>query len=220
MYDIVGGGYAPVEIMGDDGEYYAGSGFDFVGDALDQLLAISGAVQAPPKYNPAMQRALAQRAAPRMPYYPAQSRPGVGGQFSPAMMQALAMRRAMSGSLMDTRGPTKAREYPLGFASATTVAAGASAVITAQPQVPFRIDRLVVPSDIAGLFTIDDLKVGKNSNFAATGSVPARIFQENGVGVTLKGDTAQVSMLVTINVTNISGGAATFRAAVIGPAVE
>ena len=44
--------------------------------------------------------------------------------------------------------------------------------------------------------------------------------EENAVGVCLKGDTAQISMDVTISVTNISGAAATFRAAVIGPAVE
>lgn len=209
-YDIVGGGYSPVEIMGDGEEHYAG--FDFVGDALDHLLAVSGQVP--------MQQRMPIRQQPRMPYHPSMGRQYGNGQFSPAMLAALAQRRAMSGALMDTRGPTKAREYPLGFASTAAVGAGASGVVTAQPQVPFRIDRLVVPSDIAGLFTIDDLKVGKNSQFAATGSVPARIFQENGVGVCLKGDTAQVSMLVTLNVTNISGGAATFRAAVIGPAVE
>jgi len=211
MYDIVGGGYAPVEIMGDDESY---AGFDFVGDALDQLLAVSGAA---PQYQ---QQRYPQRQPPRMPYNPSMGRQYGNGQFSPQMMAALAQRRAMAGALMDTRGPTKAREYPLGFATAAAVGAGASGIATAQPQVPFRIDRLVVPSDIAGLFTIDDLKVGKNSQFAATGAVPARIFQENGVGVCLKGDTAQVSMLVTLNVTNISGGAATFRAAVIGPAVE
>jgi hypothetical protein len=95
-----------------------------------------------------------------------------------------------------------------------------AASITTRPQVPFRLDRLVVPSDLAGLFTIDDVKVGKNSQFAAEGAVPARIFQENGVGVCLKGDTAQISMNVTIRVTNISGAASMFRAAVIGPAVE
>lgn len=137
-----------------------------------------------------------------------------------AMTEAIAERRVMAGALLKERQPTRAREYPLGFVSNGAVGAGASARITTRPQVPFRLDRLVVPSDLAGLFTIDDVKVGKNSQFAAEGSVPARIFQENGVGVCLKGDTAQISMDVTISVTNISGAASFFRAAVIGPAVE
>lgn len=137
-----------------------------------------------------------------------------------AMTTAIAERRAQAGALLHDRTPTKSREYPLGFASALPVPAGGSTRITTRPQVPFRLDRLTVPSDIAGLFTIDDVKVGKNSQFAAEGAVPARIFQENAVGVCLKGDTAQISMDVTISVTNISGAAATFRAAVIGPAVE
>lgn len=194
------------------------------GDALDRAIAgedVSG--------DELIGALMQQRRAPSRGYG-AVRRPG----FSPmaaraavsklatqqALKNAIAERRAQAGALVHDRTPTKSREYPLGFASPAPVLAGASARITTRPQVPFRLDRLTVPSDIAGLFTIDDVKVGKNSQFAAEGSVPARIFQENAVGVCLKGDTAQISMDVTISVTNISGAAATFRAAVIGPAVE
>lgn len=195
------------EFIGDDA-----AGDDFVGDELagDDILAGAMPRKRPmrpmgrptglmPKPNPITARqALARR----------------------AMIEAIAERRAMAGALLKERQPTRAREYPLGFVSNAAVAAGASTRITTRPQVPFRIDRLVVPSDLAGLFSIDDVKVGKNSQFAAEGAVPARVFQENAVGVCLKGDTAQISMDVTLSVTNISGAASFFRAAIIGPAVE
>ena len=205
-----------VEILGEfigDEE----SGEDFIGDdesGADDILA--GAL---PKKR-GMPRRMPMRAPMRKPAgygSPLAARQALAKR---AMVEALAERRAMAGALLKERQPTRAREYPLGFVSAAAVAAGASTRITTRPQVPFRIDRLVVPSDLAGLFTIDDVKVGKNSQFAAEGAVPARIFQENGVGVCLKGDTAQISMDVTLSVTNISGAASFFRAAIIGPAVE
>ena len=117
------------------------------------------------------------------------------------------------------RGGTKAREYPLGFPT-TSVAANSSSTISTQPQVPFRGRRLIVPSDIAGSFLIDDLKIGKNSMFPSANPVPARAFTELGVGVDLNLDTAQISQLVTLSVSNTTAGAVSFNAAIIGTAVE
>jgi hypothetical protein len=125
-----------------------------------------------------------------------------------------------AGAMLRTRAPTKGREYVLGFDSVTTVAAAATAVITTRPQVVFRPDRLVIPASIAPAFLLNDLKVGKNSQFAAATAVPAEVFTQGAFGVRLKNDTAQVSMDIILNVTNISGGALRFNAALIGPAVE
>jgi hypothetical protein len=133
-----------------------------------------------------------------------------------AMLRQLASRHAAA---VMPRPVTKAREYPLGFPT-TTLAAGFTTNISTSPQVPFRGRRLVVPSDIAGALLINDLKVGKNSMFAASGPVPARMFSEFGVGVDLNLDTAQISQQITLNVTNSSGAAVTFNAALIGTAVE
>lgn len=116
---------------------------------------------------------------------------------------------------------TKVREYPLGFDSVVSVPAlGGSLAITARPQVKFRGDRLLVPSDIAGIFVISDIKVGKNSQLAASGAIPGRTFQENAVGIRLGLDTAQVAMDITLLVTNISGAPARFFATLIGTALE
>lgn len=138
----------------------------------------------------------------------------------PNFRAAMQARRVASGALVHERGATKSREYPMGFESAAAIAAGAAGRVQNQPQIPFRCDRVVVPSDIAGQFVLSDIKVGKNSQFAAEGNVPARVFQENAVSVKLKGDTAQTSQFVSLSFTNIGGAPAIFRAAVIGPAIE
>lgn len=143
-----------------------------------------------------------------------------GAAANPAMRAAVAQRMVDTGLIVQREKPTKAREFPLGFESATTIAPTATGVITSRPQIPFRGERLIVPSDIAGSFTILDLRVGKNSQFTSSGAVPARTFQENAVGIRLRLDTAQISQDVTISVQNIGGAPQTFRASIIGSAIE
>lgn len=163
---------------------------DVVGDELDALLGDDYEVGARRR---APQRAMARRAAPV---------------------------RTSSGSVIRQSTPTKSREYVMGFDSVSTVAAAATANVTAQPQVVFRPERLVVSSAIASSFLINDFKVGKNSQLAASGAIPADAFTPNAFGVRLKCDTAQISNVITLNVSNISGGALRFTAALFGEAVE
>lgn len=126
---------------------------------------------------------------------------------------------ARNSAMVVPRPVTKAREYPLGFPT-TAVAAATAATIQTQPQVPFRGRRLLIPSDIAGSFLINDLRVGKNSMFPSANPVPARAFTELGVGVDLNLDTAQISQTVALLVQNTSLAAQTFNACIIGTAVE
>lgn len=142
---------------------------------------------------------------------------GAEGPADPAMAQQILSRNAA----VIKRDPNYVlREYPLGFDSETAVGAAVQVSITTQPQIPFKVERLVVPSDIAGSFVVDELVVGKNPQLAANVAVPARVFDERAVGVRLRGDTAQVSQNVTLRVTNISGAAVRFRAAVIGASLD
>jgi hypothetical protein len=134
--------------------------------------------------------------------------------------QVLATVMAANASIVRPDPPTNSRRFPLGFESTAPIAAGASATITARPQVLFKGQRLVIPSDIAGNFTIDDLKVGKDSQFVADGSIPGRVLQENATMVEFDLDTAQISQDITLNVTNIGGAPATFRAALWGKVAE
>jgi hypothetical protein len=136
-----------------------------------------------------------------------------------AMMRDLLRRRVQAGTLMRSVSPRSSREYALGLGS-TVVGGSSSANINVQPQVIFRPERLVVPSNIAMDFLITDIKVGKNSQLVSTGALPAVMFTESAFGVRLKMDTAQISMFVTISVTNQSPNARNFQGGLVGPAVE
>lgn len=127
---------------------------------------------------------------------------------------------ARNAKLLRDVPPTASRTFPIGFVSDGTILPGDSATIVSRPQIIFRGERLVVPSDLAGDFTIDDFKVGKDSQFVSEGPIPARALQENAWGVYFQLDTAQISQNLVISVTNISGAARTFRAMLIGSAVE
>ena len=136
-----------------------------------------------------------------------------------AMARDMLRRRINSGALLRSVPPRNAREYALGLGS-TSVAGNSSANINVQPQVIFRPERLVVPSNLAVDFLITDIKVGKNSQLVSTGALPAVMFTENAFGVRLKMDTAQISMFVTVSVTNQNPGARNFQGGLVGPAVE
>ena len=187
-------GFEYTEIMGD------GSDGDVEGDILGELLgevdgddsgAFVGAASAKTQRN-------------------AQKR---------AMARDLMARRVRSGALLRSVPPRNAREYALGLGS-TSVAGNSSANINVQPQVIFRPERLVVPSNLAMDFLITDIKVGKNSQLVSTGALPAVMFTENAFGVRLKMDTAQISMFVTVSVTNQNPAARNFQGGLVGPAVE
>jgi hypothetical protein len=136
-----------------------------------------------------------------------------------ALARELLRRRVNSGTVLRSVTPRSSREYALGLGS-TSVAGNSSANINVQPQVIFRPERLVVPSNIAVDFLITDIKVGKNSQLVSTGALPAVMFTENAFGVRLKMDTAQISMFVTISVTNQNPNARNFQGGLVGPAVE
>jgi len=145
----------------------------------------------------------------------------VGAELPQSVNQAAVETSlvARNSAMIVPRQITKAREYPLGFPT-TPVAGGGTATVTSQPQVPFRPRRLIIPSDIAGSFLLNDILVGKNSMFPAPQPVPARAFTELGVGVDLNLDTAQISQIVTLRVENTSGAQLDFNAVMIGTAVE
>lgn len=118
------------------------------------------------------------------------------------------------------RAATRRREYPIGFESDAPVAVGASQVVRSDPQVSFRGERLVVPSDISLFFVLDDIIVGKNSQLVSSGPIPASTFSEVGVGVRLNLDTANIGNLISLRVRNIGPDPVQFRATLIGTAVE
>jgi hypothetical protein len=138
---------------------------------------------------------------------------------SAAAKQAMLRRRVAAGALLRTLPPRSAREFVIGLGS-TAIPGLSSANINVQPQVIFRPERIVIPSNIAADFLITDVKVGKNSQLVSPGAIPAVVFVENAFGVRLKMDTAQIAQFITVSVTNQNGAARNFQGAIIGPAVE
>ena len=137
-----------------------------------------------------------------------------------AIRRIVAERVAKQGAVVREMGPKKAREWNLGFDSESPVLAGQTRQVINRPQVVFRGERLMVPSDFAGQFLISDIVVGTKSQFAATGSVPARAFQENAVGGRLSLDTAQISQNIVLSVVNIGSTDQRFIATLVGTAVD
>lgn len=111
--------------------------------------------------------------------------------------------------------PQLVREYVLGF-DTTEIPPD----VIKRPQVIFRPERVVIPSEIGKSFMVFDIKVGKNSQFIASGEVPGITFSEQAFGVRLKMDTCQISMDVSLIVRNITKEPKNFTAAIIGPAID
>lgn len=83
----------------------------------------------------------------------------------------------------------------------TFTEAGQCAVFTTQPQLPCRIERYVIPESIAKLFYVDDFRIGKNSQFLSSLSVPAEIFVQNATALALGLDMCVIGQQVTVVVT-------------------
>jgi hypothetical protein len=130
-----------------------------------------------------------------------------------------AKRRAVARKCKAISGM---RRFPLGFTrplvpSNTT---NANVVdIQVNPQLPFRGERLIIPSNVANSFEILDLKVGNRSQFVTASPVPAVVFAENGFGVALRMDAARVSQDIHLTVRNITATTLDFRAALLGTAI-
>lgn len=116
--------------------------------------------------------------------------------------------------------PSKWREQylPINLSGGptATIAAGATVQIVTPVQKIFRCNRLIIPSDVAGGYVVNNIAVGVNPQFAATGSLPGRMFSEQSFGIKLHGDTAQVGQSITVSVTNVTAGPLTFVAGMQG----
>jgi hypothetical protein len=120
------------------------------------------------------------------------------------------------------RPQDRRREFPVGLVSPGPTAFGTSAQATAFPQVTFRPERLVIPSQIAPFFTIDAIIVGKDNQSVSFDPIPATMFSEVGVGVRLNLKTAVVGMQIIVRFTNVDPLQQTraFSGGIIGTAVE
>lgn len=220
LVEYLSGGYDDPEVLGS----YEILGDDGYGD--DELLGRSRArgilasrYGRTPSRTPSRSRGRMPSRGRGMPRrQPMRYGPGYAPPQTQQMADAIALSR--STTLVKETVPSKSRHQVLGFDSVTDVAAAGSATITKQPQTIFRPNRFVVPQAIAPSFLIDDIKVGKNSQFIAAGAIPAESMSQQAFSVELQFDTAAVSQQVVITVSNISLSGSRFTATMFGTSLE
>jgi len=131
--------------------------------------------------------------------------------------RAEAAKLGNKAALVD-RDPDKYSYQLLPVNSSSPIAAGATIAVQAEPQYHFKPKVLKFPN--GGLWQIGDVKVGARSQFAGAGVVPGEIFAENATEVHLIGDTATPGQKIYVTVTNITGVARSFIAALLGHVVS
>jgi hypothetical protein len=143
-----------------------------------------------------------------------------GPQFQPSNPAAYAAHP--DGPMLIDRQPTDLREFPIGFQSPGVVAPAAQTSVSALPQVAFRGERLVVVQSICTFFTINDIKVGKDSQLAVAGNLAAEGFSNLSVGVRTLLDTAEPGIQIVILATNTDPAAAShvFSALLFGTVID
>lgn len=143
---------------------------------------------------------------------------GAGGRKR-RMSRGLAARIAKAKAIVSRRPPTAARNAVLGFGPVTVGAGGTASVLSA-PQLPFRGERLVFPSDIAGAFRLTSLIVGQANQLPNGNSIPGRSFDERGDGMEIVMDTAQSNSPISIGVVNTSLASQVFEASIRGTMIR
>lgn len=110
------------------------------------------------------------------------------------------------------------RIFPVGFHA--SLGAGGSATarqdVTIKPQVPFRIKRISVPSDIASDVRIHDLKIGTASQFVAPGYICGTTVSEVAIDTCIETATAMPGIDITLSVENMSAEPMEFCATAFG----
>jgi hypothetical protein len=115
--------------------------------------------------------------------------------------------------------PTHERLFPIGFVS-LDIAPGDEVDIEVKPQVYFRGERLAIPQKIARYFDVVDIKVGKDSQLAASGAMPGDSFSTVAVGVRMELATAKPGIVITLRVRNVDIANHDFKAVMYGCVLE
>src|SRR6185436_8423364 len=127
-------------------------------------------------------------------------------------------RLANQGVIVKTHGYSKGRSQSLGFES-LGIAPNATVDVTANPQVLFKPKRLVYTGP-TNTFVIQDVKIGRSSQFVASGSQPADAYPATSTVDNMELDTARPGVVITLRIQNVGGAAADFRATMFGQVAE
>lgn len=99
-----------------------------------------------------------------------------------------------------------ARNFPLGFGTATFVNGGPTAFdLVANPQRPFKGARLVIDvrrsaAALAELVTVTSLNIGQNNQLVSSAALPAEAFRPDGFDTVLSLDPATPGIAITLGI--------------------
>jgi len=127
-------------------------------------------------------------------------------------------RLTQQGVIVKSAAYSKGRSQSLGF-EFLAVQPGATVDVTANPQVLFKPKRLVYTGP-SNTFVIQDAKIGRSSQFVASGPQAADAYPPTSTVDNMELDTARPGVVITLRVQNVSGVAADFRATMFGLVAE
>lgn len=105
---------------------------------------------------------------------------------------------------------------------ATAITAAATATITLAPQRLIQILSIIVPSALGQLFTLNDIRVGQQTQLITTGTMPVQMFSEvaDGSRSKVKFDSADVGNTVAMDFTNLdAANTQTIRGMIVATSV-
>jgi len=140
-----------------------------------------------------------------------------------AAVGAAAIGAAMGvilGAPQQPRPLRDIREYPLGFFQSGIGSCTGAIDVVSRPQIVFRGERLIIPPDIADMFSVIDIKVGNRSQLANSTAIPGYLFTKGPAGTRLALDTATVAQDIAVVVENLMKESQTFMAAMVGTAAQ
>lgn len=141
----------------------------------------------------------------------------VSGQIA-ALSSKLAELRAIDPNAVAVaqRQLTTRRRQTIGFTPAIDVQAGDPFELRAEIQEVFRLERLMIPSEVAPFIIINDAKVGTVSQFANSAPIPASMFSEVSTFSNVDWRTANLGNDIVLMCTNIGAQAIDVYAGAVG----
>lgn len=144
---------------------------------------------------------------------------GTGIQAQIAQLSdKLAQLRAIDPNAIAVaqRQLTTRRRQTIGFTPAIDVQPGDPFELRAEIQEVFRLERLMIPSEIAPFIIINDAKVGTVSQFANSAPIPASMFSEVSTFSNVDWRTANLGNDIVLMCTNIGPAAIDVYAGAVG----
>jgi hypothetical protein len=135
-----------------------------------------------------------------------------------ALAKKVRAARQAGGKYVANVEPRLARRQSLPFSQAFT--ASQNLVLQLEPQRKFRTERLSFASLTAIYFTVSDVSIAQEPQFVAPGVTLCQLLSEVSQGMDLRGKTANLGAIISINATNIDAVASrTIYALTIGSVV-